>query len=113
MGTPETCLPRRFLFLCYPSPLLVVLVQAWLPESPRWLLLSGATRDRAEGAVRRAWGASASDDQAVRQEVAAMVRDNPAASSGALPLHTHSAPLLHVFLFSVQLQQQLSCDLCL
>ena len=60
-------------------------LQAWLPESPRWLLLSGGTRERAEGAVRRAWGASA-DSQAVQQEVANMMRDNPATSSGTLTL---------------------------
>ncbi|KAL3146782.1 hypothetical protein ABBQ38_014764 [Trebouxia sp. C0009 RCD-2024] len=67
-----------------PPALIVFAGMAWLPESPRWLLLSGATRDRAEGAVRRAWGASASDEQAVRQEVAKMLRDNPAPSAGGL-----------------------------
>ena len=57
-------------------------LQAWLPESPRWLLLSGASRGQVEGVVRRAWGSSGADSQAVQQEVTNMLRDNPSSSSG-------------------------------
>lgn len=59
------------------------LLQAWLPESPRWLLLSGASREHAEGAVRRAWGSSGSDRQAVQQEVSNMLRDSPTSAPGS------------------------------
>ena len=78
---------------CFPPHSSSSSTQAWLPESPRWLLLSGGSREKAEGAVRRAWGASASDGQAVRQEVSNMMRDNPAASSGMLPLLFTPLPL--------------------
>lgn len=66
-------------------PAITVLAgMAWLPESPRWLLLSGASRGQVEGVVRRAWGSSGADSQAVQQEVTNMLRDNPSSSSGGL-----------------------------
>lgn len=67
-----------------PPALIVFAGMAWLPESPRWLLLSGASREQAEGAVRRAWGSSGSNSQAVQQEVSNMLRDSPTSAPGGL-----------------------------
>ena len=59
-------------------------MQAWLPESPRWLLLSGASKADAEAAVSRAWGKRGADRQAVQREVNLMLRDS-SPTSGKLP----------------------------
>lgn len=60
---------------------------AWLPESPRWLLLSGSGEDAAVDALRRAKG-RASSEAAVRDEVdqiqAAMAASPMAQSTGVL-----------------------------
>ena len=45
-------------------------MQAWLPDSPRWLLLSGNGRQKAECALRRAWGSHGNNSSAVRTELA-------------------------------------------
>ena len=45
-------------------------LQAWLPDSPRWLLLSGNGRVKAEGALRRAWGKYGSNRSTVTTELA-------------------------------------------
>ncbi|DBA73245.1 TPA: hypothetical protein ACH3X1_011308 [Trebouxia sp. C0004] len=66
-----------------PPALIVFAGMAWLPESPRWLLLSGASREQAEGAVRRAWGRSGSDSQAI-QQVSTMLRDSSTSTPGGL-----------------------------
>ena len=50
---------------------------AWLPESPRWLLLSGAGRGAAAAALARAEGRRAADAAAVEAEL-----DGIAAASG-------------------------------
>ena len=44
-------------------------MQFWLPDSPRWLLLSGAGKSRAEKDLVRARGSSA-DAAAVQRELA-------------------------------------------
>lgn len=44
-------------------------MQIWLPDSPRWLLLSGAGKSRAERDLVRARGSSA-DPAAVQRELA-------------------------------------------
>ncbi|DBA88440.1 TPA: hypothetical protein ACH3X2_004930 [Trebouxia sp. C0005] len=67
-----------------PPALIVFAGMAWLPESPRWLLLSGASREQAERAVRRAWGSSGSDSQAIQQEVSNMLQDSPTSAPGGL-----------------------------
>jgi hypothetical protein len=59
--------------------------QAWLAESPRWLLLSGAGREAAEDALSRARGSPA-NAAVIDVEVDAMVRSLQSAeavSSGA------------------------------
>lgn len=48
------------------------MLQATLPESPRWLLLNGADRDDAVKALVRAEGRRAADVTLVEQEVEAM-----------------------------------------
>ncbi len=45
------------------------LLQFWLPDSPRWLLLSGAGKARAEQDLVRARGSNA-DPAAVQRELA-------------------------------------------
>ena len=49
-------------------------VQTWLPDSPRWLLLSGAGRQAAATALSRARGRYGSDAASVGAEIAAMER---------------------------------------
>ncbi len=48
--------------------------QTWLPDSPRWLLLSGAGRQAAATALARARGRFGSDAESVGAEIAAMER---------------------------------------
>ena len=66
------------------------MVQVWLPDSPRWLLLSGAGRARAEQDLVRARGARA-DAAAVQRELAGIensVREAKAMESpGAKCMH--------------------------
>ena len=58
-------------------------MQTWLPDSPRWLLLSGAGRQAAATALSRVRGRYGSDAVSVGAEIAAMERaaersgDNP------------------------------------
>ncbi len=51
-----------------------MLAQAWLPDSPRWLLLNGDGDAKAEAALVRARGKYGGDLGMVRAEVAAMAR---------------------------------------
>ncbi len=60
------------------------MAQAWLPDSPRWLLLNGDSREKAEAALVRARGKYGNDLERIRIEIAAIARsveeaqeDNP------------------------------------
>lgn len=63
-------------------------MQFWLPDSPRWLLLSGAGKSRAEKDLVRARGSTA-DPAAVQKELASIeksVREAQAMESpGEIP----------------------------
>ncbi|KAK9818055.1 hypothetical protein WJX72_006373 [[Myrmecia] bisecta] len=61
---------------------------AWLPDSPRWLLLSGAGRDRAAAALTRARGKYGDDKAAVDAEISGMIRsaEESASQSGSMSL---------------------------
>lgn len=50
-------------------------MQAWLPDSPRWLLLSGAPRDQVFAALSRCKGAYA-DDEYTQEELQTMQDSN-------------------------------------
>lgn len=50
------------------------LAQAWLPDSPRWLLLNGDSREKAEAALIRARGKYGNDLERIRIEIAAIAR---------------------------------------
>ena len=56
--------------------------QAALPESPRWLLLSGASRDEAGRALQRAEGRRASDPRVVAAELDGIAAANASSSGG-------------------------------
>ena len=74
-------------------------MQFWLPDSPRWLLLSGAGKSRAEKDLVRARGSSA-DAAAVQRELAGIeksVREAQATvSPGMHPLIMLACMLAHV-----------------
>ena len=59
-------------------------VQFWLPDSPRWLLLSGAGRTRAERDLIRARGSTA-DAAAVQRELAGIEKSVREAQAMANP----------------------------
>lgn len=58
--------------------------QASLPESPRWLLLSGASRDAAAAALVRAEGRRAADPAVVAAELDSIAAAGAAGSGGGL-----------------------------
>ncbi|KAI8470339.1 MAG: general substrate transporter [Monoraphidium minutum] len=66
------------------APLAVVLGlgMAYLPESPRWLMLSGASRDDAARALVRAEGARAADARLVALELDGIAAANAAGGGG-------------------------------
>lgn len=57
--------------------------QAWLMESPRWLLLSGAPREEAVAALERARGKYSADSAAVEKEATAISRSLQSAETQA------------------------------
>ena len=59
-------------------------VQFWLPDSPRWLLLSGAGKSRAEKDLVRARGSTA-DAAAVQRELAGIEKSVREAQAMANP----------------------------
>ena len=58
-------------------------LQAWLMESPRWLLLSGAPREEAVAALERARGKYSTDSAAVEKEATAISRSLQSAETQA------------------------------
>ncbi|KAK9819163.1 hypothetical protein WJX81_007550 [Elliptochloris bilobata] len=74
---------RAMYGLALPPALALLAGMTWLPDSPRWLLLSGAGRQAAANALSRARGRYGSDAATVSTEIAAMERaaersgDNP------------------------------------
>lgn len=76
----------------WPSPSQVTrvcfLVQLWLPDSPRWLLLNGASRDKAEAALVRARGKFGADAERIRGEFSAIARSVTEAQGGEDPGRT-------------------------
>ena len=58
-----TCHPTSLKLRCH--------VQAWLPDSPRWLLFSGAPRDQVFAALSRCKGAYC-DDEYTQEELQTM-----------------------------------------
>ena len=59
-------------------------MQFWLPDSPRWLLLSGAGKSRAEKDLVRARGSTA-DAAAVQRELAGIEKSVREAQAMADP----------------------------
>ncbi len=74
-------------------------VQFWLPDSPRWLLLSGAGRSRAEKDLVRARGSTA-DAAAVQRELAGIEKSVREAQATEIPgmcsLITPACMMAHV-----------------
>ncbi|CAL8468142.1 g7681 [Coccomyxa elongata] len=57
------------------GPAVILLAgMAWLPDSPRWLLLNGDSREKAEAALIRARGKFGNDLERIRIEIAAIAR---------------------------------------
>ena len=65
-------------------------MQAWLPDSPRWLLLAGRGQEAAERALRRARGRYGVTGTAVRDEILQMKR---VCSEASAPNAGRLAPL--------------------
>ena len=90
-------------------------LQAWLPDSPRWLLLSGNGREEAEGALRRAWGKYGNDSSCVRTELARIessVEECQKLKSGEhLPLMVLCASMLLSSIFNAQFANRLVASL--
>jgi hypothetical protein len=75
--TTRCTAPDQALLMLAPRPVPEPLAgrrQTWLPDSPRWLLLSGAGRQAAAAALARARGRYGSDAASVGAEIAAMER---------------------------------------
>lgn len=87
--------------------------QAWLPESPRWLLLSGAGRDAAAAALVRAEGRRAADPRVVEAELDGIAAASGGATGGLGQLlgeERFRRPLL--IGSSLMLFQQVGCAVC-
>ena len=59
------------MLVCKPKSLDTTAVQAWLPDSPRWLLFSGAPREEVFQSLSRCRGMY-SNEEATEQELAKM-----------------------------------------